>query len=45
MRDLRSPVFLHVDGGRILINLIVWLGERKTRRAVTGKMTKTGICP
>lgn len=34
MRDLRSPVFLHVDGGRILINLIVWLGERKTRRAV-----------
>lgn len=45
MRDLRSPVFLHVDGGGILINLIVWLGERKTRRAVTGKMTKTGICP
>ena len=44
MRDLRSPVFLHVDGGGILINLIVWLGERKTRRAVTGKMTKTGIC-
>lgn len=34
MRDLRSPVFLHVYGGRILINLIVWLGERKTRRAV-----------
>lgn len=29
MRDLRSPVFLHVDGGRILINLIVWLGERE----------------
>lgn len=45
MRDLRSPVFLHVDGGRILINLIVWLGERKARRAVTGKMWKTGICP
>lgn len=59
MRDLRSPVFLHVDGGRILINLIVWLGERKTRRAkqrklrfagktrraVTGKTWKTGICP
>ncbi len=76
MRDLRSPVFLHVDGGGILINLIVWLGERedygqnvenrdlpvkqcvrlrakrgkqrfarKTRRVVTGKMWKTGICP
>ena len=76
MRNLRSPVFLHVDGGVILINLIVWLGEReaygqnvenmdlpvkqcgrlrakqrklrfarKTRRAVTGKMMKTGICP
>lgn len=45
MRDLRSPVFLHVDGGGILINLIVWLGERKTMQAVTGKMTKTEICP
>ena len=76
MRNLRSPVFLHVDGGVILINLIVWLGEReaygqnvenwdlpvkqcgrlrakcrkqgfarKTRRAVTGKMPKTWICP
>ena len=76
MRNLRSPVFLHVDGGGILINLIVWLGEReaygqnaenmdlpvkqfrrlranrgklefarKTMRAVTGKMWKTGICP
>ena len=76
MRNLRSPVFLHVDGGVILINLIVWLGEReaygqnvenwnlpvkqcgrlranrgklefarKTMRAVTGKMWKTGICP
>ena len=76
MRNLRSPVFLHVDGGGILINLIVWLGEReaygqnaenrdlpvkqcrrlrakcgklefdrKTMRAVTGKMPKTGICP
>lgn len=45
MRDLRSPVFLHVDGGGILINLIVWLGERKTSRAVTGKMTKIEICP
>ena len=43
MRDLRSPVFLHIDGGGILINLIVWLGERKTRRAVTGKTSKTGI--
>ena len=74
MRNLRSPVFLHVDGGVILINLIVWLGEReaygqnaenrdlpvkqcgrlrakcgklefarKTMRAVTGKMLKTGI--
>ena len=29
MRNLRSPVFLHVDGGVILINLIVWLGERE----------------
>ena len=27
MRNLRSPVFLHVDGGGILINLIVWLGS------------------
>ncbi|WP_288720289.1 hypothetical protein [uncultured Ligilactobacillus sp.] len=76
MRNLRSPVFLHVDGGGILINLIVWLGEReaygqnvenmdlpvkqcrrlrvkcgklefarKTMRAITGKMPKTGICP
>ncbi len=62
MRDLRSPVFLHVDGGRILINLMFGLASvrrdgrlrakqrklrfaRKTRRAVTGKMTKTGICP
>ena len=76
MRNLRSPVFLHVDGGVILINLIVWLGEReaygqnaenkdlpvkqcgrlrakcrkhefarKTMRAVTGKLWKTGICP
>lgn len=30
MRDLRSPVFLHVDGGGILINLIVCLGERES---------------
>ena len=76
MRDLRSPVFLHVDGGGILINLMFGLASvrrdgqndenrdlpvkqcgrlrakhrkqgfaRKTRRAVTGKMTKTGICP
>ena len=62
MRDLRSPVFLHVDGGRILINLMFGLASvrrdgrlrakqrklrfaRKTMRAVTGKMTKTGICP
>lgn len=22
MRDLRSPVFLHIDGGGILINLM-----------------------
>ena len=62
MRDLRSPVFLHVDGGRILINLMFGLASvrrdgrlrakrgklefaRKTMRAVTGKMWKTGICP
>lgn len=30
MRDLRSPVFLHVDVGGILINLIVCLGERES---------------
>lgn len=24
MRDLRSPVFLHIDGGGILINLMFW---------------------
>ena len=62
MRDLRSPVFLHVDGGGILINLMFGLASvrrdgrlrakrgkqgfaRKTMRAVTGKMWKTGICP
>ncbi len=62
MRDLRSPVFLHVDGGGILINLMFGLASvrrdgrlrekqrklrfaRKTRRAVTGKTWKTGICP
>lgn len=62
MRDLRSPVFLHVDGGGILINLMFGLASvrrdgrlrakqrklrfaRKTMRAVTGKKTKTGICP
>ncbi|MSB43041.1 hypothetical protein GKC96_00345 [Lactobacillus ruminis] len=62
MRDLRSPVFLHVDGGGILINLMFGLASvrrdgrlrakqrklrfaRKTIQAVTGKMTKTGICP
>ena len=62
MRDLRSPVFLHVDGGGILIDLMFGLASvrrdgrlrakqrklrfaRKTRRAVTGKTWKTGICP
>ena len=62
MRDLRSPVFLHVDGGGILINLMFGLASvrrdgrlrekqrklrfaRKTRRAFTGKTSKTGICP
>lgn len=62
MRDLRSPVFLHVDGGGILIDLMFGLASvrrdgrlrakqrklrfaRKTMRAVTGKMWKTGICP
>lgn len=29
MRDLRSPVFLHVDGGRILINLMFGLASVK----------------
>ena len=62
MRDLSSPVFLHVDGSGILIDLMFGLASvrrdgrlrakcgkqrfaRKTRRAVTGKMTKTEICP
>ena len=62
MRNLRSPVFLHVDGGGILIDPMFGLASvrrdgrlrakrgkqgfaRKTMRAVTGKMTKTGICP
>ena len=27
MRDLRSPVFLHVDGGGILINLMFGLAS------------------
>ena len=41
MRDLRSPVFLHVDGGRILINLMFGLASvrRDGRlRAKRGKL-------
>lgn len=41
MRDLRSPVLLHVDGGRILINLMFGLASVM----LTGKTWKTGICP
>lgn len=41
MRDLRSPVFLHIDGGGILINLM--FGFASVR--ITGKTWKTGICP
>lgn len=41
MRNLRSPVFLHVDGGEILINLMFGLASVR----LTGKMTETGICP
>lgn len=41
MRNLRSPVFLHVDGGEILINLMFGLASVR----LTGKMTKTEICP
>ena len=41
MRDLRSPVFLHVDGGGILIDLMFVLASVR----LTGKMWKTGICP
>lgn len=41
MRDLRSPVFLHVDGGGILIDLMFGLASVR----LTGKTSKTGICP
>lgn len=41
MRDLRSPVFLHVDGGGILSNLMFGLASVR----LTGKTWKTGICP
>ena len=41
MRDLRSPVFLHVDGGGILINLMFGLASVR----LTGKTWKTEICP
>lgn len=41
MRDLRSPVFLHIDGGGILIDLMFGLASVR----ITGKTWKTGICP
>ena len=41
MRDLRSPVFLHVDGDGILINLMFGLASLR----FTGKTWKTEICP
>lgn len=41
MRDLRSPVFLHVDGGGILIKLMVGLMRVK----VTGKTVIFEFCP
>ena len=41
MRNLRSPVFLHVDGGEILINLMFGLASVR----LTGKTWKTEICP
>ena len=41
MRDLRSPVFLHVDGGGILIDLMFGLSSVR----LTGKTAKIEICP
>lgn len=37
MRDLRSPVFLHIDGGGILINLMFGLASVRLR-AKRGKL-------
>ena len=45
MRDLRSPVFFACRWRRDFDRSDVWLGERKTRRAVTGKTAKIEICP
>ena len=41
MRNLRSPVFLHVDGGVILMDLMFGLASVR----LTSKMWKTWICP
>lgn len=40
MRDLRSPVFLHVDGGGILINLMFGLASVKQCRRLRAKCGK-----
>ena len=40
MRDLRSPVFLHVDGGRILINLMFGLASVRRDGRLRAKQRK-----
>ena len=43
MRDLRSPVFLHVDGGRILINLMFGLASVRRDGRLRAKCGKQGF--
>lgn len=43
MRDLRSPVFLHVDGGRILINLMFGLASVRRDGRLRAKHRKQGF--
>lgn len=40
MRDLRSPVFLHVDGGGILINLMFGLASVRRDGRLRAKQRK-----
>ena len=43
MRDLRSPVFLHIDGGRILINLMFGLASVRRDGRLRAKCGKQGF--
>lgn len=48
MRDLRSPVFLHVDGGGILIDLMFGLASVRRDGRLRAKRGKQGFarkCP